>query len=76
MRLWPSFPAELIPWLRIMEKAIGRLTADVFLSREADIGVSADALVWPKKHPAKVEYLRTVLGGVRPDGGREGTTLA
>lgn len=50
-----------------MEKVNGRLTAGVFpwgsALREADIeGVSADALGWPKKHPGKVEDLRTVLG--------------
>lgn len=67
-----------------MEKVNGRLTAGVFpwgsALRESDIeGVSADALGWPKKHPGKVEDLRTVLGGViinlGPDGGREGTRL-
>lgn len=50
-----------------MEKVNGRLTAGVFpwgsALRESDIeGVSADALGWPKKHPGKVEDLRTVLG--------------
>lgn len=64
---WWPFPAECTSLVESHGKGnqkTHRRCISVGLLKRVEIeGVFADALVWPKTHPGKVEYPRTVLGG-------------